>query len=312
MRTDELDYELPSELIAQTPLEPRDASRLLVVSGRGADLRLADAGFVDLAGLLAPGDVLVRNDTRVVPARTRFRRATGARIEVLFLEPVLDGDRAAARADGVGPARAVEWEALVRGRPREGETLVSEAGGDEFRVELRRRLGDGRWRIACLGDEPPARLLARFGETPLPPYIRADLDDADRYQTVYAAADGSAAAPTAGLHFTAAAGAALRARGIAIEQLTLHVGLATFKPVTADDLEDHPLHDEPFIVREDVWRRIDDAAADGPPRRRRRHDDGAPARRAARRQRDGRLDWSTEPSAGVPGCSSPRASSSRW
>jgi S-adenosylmethionine:tRNA ribosyltransferase-isomerase len=251
MRLDELDYELPPELIAQTPVEPRDASRLLVVSGRGAGLRLEDRRFSDLVSLLEPGDVLVRNDSRVFPARAFFRRTTGALIEVLFLEQLDDG------GDGG------EWEVLVRGKVREGEVLLSQVAGDAFRVELRRRFGDGRWALVCLGDESPSQLLAAYGETPLPPYIKQRLADPERYQTTYARDTGSAAAPTAGLHFTPALDAALVAAGIAIEHLTLHVGLGTFRPVTTDVVEDHPLHDEPFTVSADVWRRIDDAAAAG-------------------------------------------------
>ena len=251
LRLEELDYRLPEELIAQEPLEPRDASRLLVVRDRGEALRLADSRFVDLPRLLTPGDILVRNDTRVLPARTFFRRSTGGRIEVLFLEPVTVGVD-----DG-------EWEALVRGRVREGETLVAQGSGEHFKVELRRPLGGGRWTLVCLGKGSPLELLAAFGETPLPPYIKRRLEDPERYQTVYAHDPGSAAAPTAGLHFTPALDAALGAAGVAIEQLTLHVGLATFKPVTTAMVDDHPLHEEPFAVRSEVWQRISAAAAAG-------------------------------------------------
>ena len=183
MRLGELDYHLPDELVAQRPLEPRDASRLLVVHGCGEGLRLEDRRFADLVSLLEPGDVVVRNDTRVLPARAFFRRATGARIEVLFLEPV-------PTEDGGG-----EWEALVRGKVREGETLASQVAGEAFRIELRRPLGDGRWTLVCLGDESPAQLLAAYGETPLPPYIKQRLEDPERYQTTYARAVGSAASP---------------------------------------------------------------------------------------------------------------------
>jgi len=251
MRLGELDYHLPAELVAQRPLEPRDASRLLVVHGRGEGLRLEDQRFTDLVSLLEPGDVVVRNDTRVLPARAFFRRATGARIEVLFLEPL--------PAEGGGG----EWEALVRGKVREGETLASQVAGEAFRIELRRPLGDGRWTLVCLGDESPAQLLAAYGETPLPPYIKQRLEDPERYQTTYARAPGSAAAPTAGLHFTPALDAALSAAGVSIEHLTLHVGLATFKPVITDLVEDHPLHEEPFTASAEAWQRISDAAAAG-------------------------------------------------
>jgi len=278
MRLDELDYTLPPELIAQVPLEPRDASRLLVASGAGASLAFDDRAFRDLPGLLRPGDVLVRNDTRVIPARAHFRRATGGRVELLFLEP-LDGADAGATPSDSGPAAAPatasttpgegrpreSWEVLARGRLRPGETLRSEAAPAELAVEVGQRLGDGRWtvRTAGRGGESLGELLGRHGETPLPPYIRAALADPERYQTVYARLRGSAAAPTAGLHFTRELDGALRAAGIAIEHLTLHVGLATFKPVTAARLEDHPLHEEPYVVERTALARIAAARAAG-------------------------------------------------
>ncbi len=252
MRLDELDYALPPELIAQVPLEPRDASRLLVAAGAGASLALDDHAFHDLPGLLRPGDVLVRNDTRVIPARAHVRKATGGRVELLFLE----------RLDGQAQET---WEVLARGRLRPGETLRSEEAPGAFAVEVGKRLGDGRWsvRAAGSGDEPLGALLARHGETPLPPYIRTALADPERYQTVFARLRGSAAAPTAGLHFTADLDGALRAAGVAIEHLTLHVGLATFKPVTAARLEDHPLHEEPYVVERAALARIATARAAG-------------------------------------------------
>ncbi len=260
MRLDELDYDLPDELIAQVPAEPRDASRLLVAAGAGAFLRLGDKCFRDLPALLAPGDVLVRNDTRVIPARARFRKPTGGRIELLFVERLRDG------VSGAGPAATPDtWEVLARGRLHGGELLRSEAAPDAFAVEVAAPLGDGRFRVrpAAGVAEPLSHLLARYGETPLPPYIKTPLDDPERYQTVYARQRGSAAAPTAGLHFTAALDEALLAAGVTIEHLTLHVGLATFKPVTAARVEDHPLHEEPYVVDQAVWERVAAARAAG-------------------------------------------------
>jgi S-adenosylmethionine:tRNA ribosyltransferase-isomerase len=257
VRLDELDYELPAELIAQVPVEPRDASRLLVARGAGAGLELDDRRFGDLASLLAPGDVLVRNDTRVIPARAHFRKSTGGRIELLFLE------RQTAPAAADPPVEV--WQVLARGRLRGGETLRSEAAPEAFAVVVDEALGDGRWqvRLAAGLQGPVAVLLARHGETPLPPYIRTALADPERYQTVYARLQGSAAAPTAGLHFTPGLDDVLRRAGVVVEHLTLHVGLATFKPVTAERLEDHPLHEEPFVVDRAVWRRIAAARAAG-------------------------------------------------
>src|SRR3954453_2700488 len=216
MNTSELDYELPPELIAQRPAERRDESRLLVHSrGRpGVRHRL----FRDLPGELPPGTLVVVNDTRVVPARIRIEQPRG---EVLLLER-LGGD---------------EGEGLARPSRRR------RAGRRYGPVELLEELGEGRWRLRLAGE--PA------GETPLPPYITAPLDSPDRYQTVYARDAGSAAAPTAGLHFTDE----LLAR-LDVERVTLHVGLDTFRPVTADDLRAHQLHGERYDVSPEAWERI--------------------------------------------------------
>jgi S-adenosylmethionine:tRNA ribosyltransferase-isomerase len=216
---DELDYDLPPELIAQHPAERRDASRLLVFDrARGA---IRHRSFAELPDELS-GELVVVNDTRVVPARLHLRRATGGAVEILLLEQ-LD-------ADGT-------WEALARPsrRLRAGERLGP--------VELLEPLGDGRWRIRLEG-EPQ-------GEAPLPPYITAPLADPERYQTVYADESGSAAAPTAGLHFTPE----LLAR-LDVERVTLHVGLDTFRPLATGTLEEHELHGERYAVRPDAWRRI--------------------------------------------------------
>jgi S-adenosylmethionine:tRNA ribosyltransferase-isomerase len=222
MDTAELDYELPTELIAQRPVSPRDASRLLVYRRESATIE--HAHFSDLPVLLRD-ELVVVNDSRVVPARLRLRRASGGAVEVLLLEP--------AAGDAV-------WEALARPtrRLRAGERLGP--------VELLEPLGDGRWLIRLDG-EPN-------GETPLPPYIREPLDDPERYQTVYAREPGSAAAPTAGLHFTTAVLADL-----APYRVTLHVGLDTFRPVAGSRLEEHVLHGERYEVAADTWRRIADA-----------------------------------------------------
>ncbi len=257
----DLEYELPPELIAQHPLERRDTSRLLalrrelpgdeegVAAGeegrvpREVARELRDLRFADLPGLLCPGDVLVRNDTRVFPARAFFRRATGGRVEVLFLRRAVTdcGDE--------------RWEALLRGRPCPGELLGAEED-ESWCLRCEERLGQGRWVLANEGRRPVLELLAEVGKTPLPPYIRAPLADGERYQTVYARAVGSAAAPTAGLHFTAAVDAALAAVGVTIETVTLHVGLGTFKPLQKELLDDNRLHDERFSVEGAAWRRI--------------------------------------------------------
>jgi S-adenosylmethionine:tRNA ribosyltransferase-isomerase len=265
LRLEDLDYELPEELVAQAPAEPRDASRVLVC--RRPDGRPDDRVFSDLPVLLREGDVLVRNDTRVFPARTFFRRATGGRIEVLFLRPssaaedgVGNGARDAAAASG-GPVEV--WEALLRGRPRDGEVLWNEALGEAWPLVAVRPLGDGRWLVSSRHERPLLDLLEEVGAMPLPPYIHRHLGDPERYQTTYARLVGSAAAPTAGLHFTPALDAALVAAGVTIETVTLHVGLGTFKPLSHETLAAERLHSETYAVDAAVWARLLAARAQG-------------------------------------------------
>ncbi|HSI98012.1 MAG TPA: tRNA preQ1(34) S-adenosylmethionine ribosyltransferase-isomerase QueA [Gaiellaceae bacterium] len=223
MDTAALDYELPTELIAQHPAEPRDSSRLLVY--RPSSGAIEHRVFGELPDLLA-GELVVINDTRVVPARLRLRRASGGAVEVLLLE----------RHEGHGL-----WEGLARPdrRLRSGERLGP--------VELVEPLGGGRWLLRLEG-EPD-------GEAPLPPYIREPLADPDRYQTVYASHPGSAAAPTAGLHFTSE----LLAR-LDTARVTLHVGLDTFRPIVSPKIEAHELHGERYRVEARAWERIASAA----------------------------------------------------
>jgi S-adenosylmethionine:tRNA ribosyltransferase-isomerase len=216
MNTSELDYELPEELIAQHPAARRDGSRLLVYSRATGEVR--HAVFRDLPGELPADTLAVLNDTRVVPARIPIESPRG---EVLLLER-LGGD---------------EWEALAR------PTRRLRAGRTYGPVELLEHLGEGRWRLRLAG--------APAGEVPLPPYIREPLADADRYQTVYAREEGSAAAPTAGLHFTAE----LLAR-LPVERVTLHVGLDTFRPLAEETVEEHAIHGERYEVLPEAWERI--------------------------------------------------------
>ena len=218
MKVSELDYDLPPELIAQRPLDRRDGSRLLVYDRATREVR--HRRFDELPAELA--HVVVLNDTRVIPARIPLRREGGGTAEVLLLE----------RVDGNGL-----WEGLARPsrRLRPGERLGP--------VELVEPLGEGRWRLRLVGDA--------VGETPLPPYITEPLADPARYQTVFARDGGSAAAPTAGLHFTRE----LLAR-LDVEYVTLHVGLDTFRPVAVDELHEHELHGERYEVRPEAWERI--------------------------------------------------------
>jgi S-adenosylmethionine:tRNA ribosyltransferase-isomerase len=215
MKSSELDYDLPPELIAQHPAARRDGSRLLIYDRALGEVR--HRTFGDLPGAVGNALVVV-NDTRVVPARIPIEQPRG---EVLLLEAVGKG----------------EWEALAR------PTRRLRAGRRYGPVELLEHLGEGRWRVRL--DGQPA------GETPLPPYISEPLADPERYQTVYAREAGSAAAPTAGLHFTPE----LLGR-LATERVTLHVGLDTFRPVAVDDLADHRLHGERYAVTSAAWERI--------------------------------------------------------
>lgn len=236
MHLDEFDYHLPDDRIAQTPIEPRDAARLLVDRGEAAPDHLH---VRDLDQLLGEGDLLVVNDTKVIPARLRLARHSGGAAEVLLLEP-LDGQRR-------------RWEAMVRpGRKlKPGERLVGPDGADLVEIGNRTSAGDTT-EVTVLGEDDPIDTLVRVGEMPLPPYITAPLEQQDRYQTVYAAEPASAAAPTAGLHFTPELLDRLAARGVETARVELVVGLDTFKPVSVDDPRDHPMHSERYRVPAEV------------------------------------------------------------
>jgi S-adenosylmethionine:tRNA ribosyltransferase-isomerase len=219
MRTAELDYDLPPELIAQRPLPRRDDSRLLVYERPTGATR--HRSFRDLPDELPDGALVVVNDTRVLPARLHVRRPGGRKAEVLLLEPLGNG----------------HWEALAR------PTRRLRAGMRLGVVELVEHRGEGRWLVKLEGR--PA------GEAPLPPYIVEPLADPERYQTVYAEEEGSAAAPTAGLHFTP-----LLLGELEVERITLHVGLDTFRPVSTEELDEHELHSERYRVEQGAWERI--------------------------------------------------------
>lgn len=237
MRVDLFDFELPPERIALRPVRPRDAARMLVAAG---DAPLADRHVRDLPGLLRAGDVLVFNDTRVIPAQ-------------------LEGRRGAARIGATLHKRVDlrRWQAFVRNakRLREGDRIEFPAG---VAATAEERHADGSWTLAFAGDEPVEVLLERAGQMPLPPYIAGkratDANDLSDYQTMFAARDGAVAAPTAALHFTPELMTALDAVGVRQETLTLHVGAGTFLPVKAEDTADHAMHSE--------WGRIDAVTAD--------------------------------------------------
>jgi S-adenosylmethionine:tRNA ribosyltransferase-isomerase len=234
MKTSDFDYELPERLIAQAPLEERDASRMLVVDPVERSLRHSIVR--ELPAFLDDGDLLVLNDTRVFPARLKGERSPGKAAEVLLLRHQ-DGEES-------------EWEAMVRPARRLPPGSIVRFKESELKVEIGKAAsGRSRW-VRFLANDP-MREIRRIGEMPTPPYIHQPLDDPDRYQTVYAQREGSAAAPTAGLHFTPALLDALRARGIGMTFVTLHVGLDTFAPVRVDDPKDHPIHTETFEISEE-------------------------------------------------------------
>lgn len=238
MRTDDFDYELPPHLIAQEPVEPRDASRLLVLDRRAQSWR--HLHFRELPEVLKPGDLLVRNNSLVVPARLRGERvSSGGRWEGLFLREEAPG----------------RWEILAktRGHPRPGEVIEVGRG---LRLELVERRDGGRWVVGVRDPRPAVDVLKEHGEMPLPPYIRkgrAGEDDRQRYQTVHARIPGSVAAPTAGLHFTDDLWRRLEDRGVGSLDVTLHVGIGTFRPIEAETIDAHVMHAE--------WAELDEANA---------------------------------------------------
>jgi S-adenosylmethionine:tRNA ribosyltransferase-isomerase len=239
VRVSELDYELPEELIAQRPAEPRDASRLLVVDvGRNT---IAHHTFRDLPNFLRPGDALVLNETKVLPARVEARKPTGGLVELLFLRDL-------------GPDRDGAWEVLARPSKRLRPNLVLSAGGEQLR--LLKSLGDGHWVVS--GSDLRG-LLRRSGRMPLPPYIRPTPEAEEHYQTVYARNEGSVAAPTAGFHFTDKVLEGAERAGARIARITLHVGLGTFMPVRTERLEEHTMHAEHYGVPREAARIVEGA-----------------------------------------------------
>ena len=245
MKTSDFDYLLPPELIAQTPTETRDRSRLLVLNRQTGAMH--HKRFYDLVSFLQPGDVLVMNDTRVIPARLQGRKlATGARVEILLLRHI----------------DFCYWEAMVKPAKKLSPGSVIEIavpGKAPLKAEIRDVLGEGI-RTISFSDESN---LFRAGEMPLPPYIHTHLEDPGRYQTVYAYEQGSAAAPTAGLHFTPEILQSIKNKGIEPLFVTLHIGLDTFRPVKVDDPYKHPIHREFGTISEEVANRISLAKKEG-------------------------------------------------
>ena len=246
MKTSDFYYELPQELIAQDPLEDRSASRLMLLERKSG--AVTHEQFRHLPSFLRPGDCLVINDTKVLPARLHGKKAdTGASIEILLLKRLSDTD----------------WETLVRPgkkcRPGTEILFYSQEHPDEdpvLRATVQEILEEGNRRIRFFFDGVFEEILDQLGEMPLPPYITHKLQDKNRYQTVYAAIDGSAAAPTAGLHFTKELLEQIREMGVHIVHITLHVGLGTFRPVKVDDVQNHHMHSEYYEISEEAAEKI--------------------------------------------------------
>lgn len=245
MKLSDFMYDLPEERIAQTPVEPRDHSRLMVL--HRDDHSIEHKHFYDIIDYLNPGDALVINETRVIPARLIGERPTGGACEILLLKQL-------------SPKR---WETLVRPgkKLRPGAEVIF--GNGRLTAKIAETLPDGGRIVDFMCEGPMEAALDELGEMPLPPYIHEKLQNRERYQTVYARQEGSAAAPTAGLHFTPELMGRIREKGIDIVPVLLHVGLGTFRPVKVDNVEDHEMHSEYFEVSEDAAKRINAAKERG-------------------------------------------------
>ncbi len=247
MKLSEFEYDLPDDLIAQRPLEQRDESRLIVLDRRMDGIR--ETRFGNFPRYLREGDLLVVNETKVIPARIYAARRTGGRVEVFLTNRIGEG----------------EWTAMLRPARRisEGETLLVGEEGHEILVG--ERAGDGSWRVRLPEGLTESEFLASFGHVPLPPYIKREDEESDRerYQTIFAKTDGSVAAPTAGLHFTDRVLREISRHGVTVLPLTLHVGPGTFRPLTEERVEDNRLLPELVTIREDIMREILEAKGAG-------------------------------------------------
>ncbi|HBA37366.1 MAG TPA: tRNA preQ1(34) S-adenosylmethionine ribosyltransferase-isomerase QueA [Firmicutes bacterium] len=246
MKTEDFNYDLPEELIAQTPLKDRSSSRLLVLNRKTNSYE--DKRFTDIVDHLNPGDALVINDTKVIPARLiGLKEETGARIEILLLKN-LEGNL---------------WEALSRPTKRLKVGTVILFGEGMLKARVEEILEEGIVHISLIYEGILMEVLEKLGTMPLPPYIHEELKDQGRYQTVYAEYLGSAAAPTAGLHFTEDLLKEIEKKGIKIVHVTLHVGLGTFRPVEEDDIRDHKMHVEHFVMSEESACVLQETKRDG-------------------------------------------------
>ncbi|WOA38570.1 tRNA preQ1(34) S-adenosylmethionine ribosyltransferase-isomerase QueA [Enterococcus faecalis] len=246
LSTEDFDFDLPEELIAQTPLKDRASSRLLVVNKETGDME--DKHFHDILDELQPGDALVMNNTRVLPARLYGEKPeTGGHLEVLLLTNT-EGDT---------------WETLIKPAKRAKVGTEIQFGDGRLKAVVKEELEHGGRIIEFKYDGIFLEILESLGEMPLPPYIKERLDDPDRYQTIYAEENGSAAAPTAGLHFTKELLEEIKAKGVHLVYLTLHVGLGTFRPVSVDNIEEHHMHSEFYRLTEEAAKQLNEVRQAG-------------------------------------------------
>ena len=246
LTTEDFDYDLPQELIAQTPLKERDQSRLLVLDSKTG--KYQDDYFYNVIDRLNPGDALVMNDSRVMPARLYgVKPETGGHVEVLLLNNT-DGDN---------------WESLVKPAKRAKVGTEISFGDGKLTATVTEELEHGGRMIEFHYDGIFMEILDQLGEMPLPPYIKEKLDDPEMYQTVYSREIGSAAAPTAGLHFTKELLKKIEDKGVKLVYLTLHVGLGTFRPVSEENIEDHKMHSEFYRLTEDAAKTLNEVKANG-------------------------------------------------
>ncbi|WP_417637610.1 tRNA preQ1(34) S-adenosylmethionine ribosyltransferase-isomerase QueA [Enterococcus faecalis] len=246
LSTEDFDFDLPEELIAQTPLKDRASSRLLVVNKETGDME--DKHFHDILDELQPGDALVMNNTRVLPARLYGEKPeTGGHLEVLLLTNT-EGDT---------------WETLIKPAKRAKVGTEIQFGDGRLKAVVKEELEHGGRIIEFKYDGIFLEILESLGEMPLPPYIKERLDDPDRYQTVYAEENGSVAKPTAGLHFTKELLEEIKAKGVHLVYLTLHVGLGTFRPVSVDNIEEHHMHSEFYRLTEEAAKQLNEVRQAG-------------------------------------------------
>ena len=245
MKLEEFDYNLPEELIAQVPIQKRDESKLMVVDRE--ERTIEDKVFKDIIDYLNPGDCLVRNNTKVIPARLYGKKDTGANVEFVLLKQ-LEGDI---------------WESIVRpgNKLKPGSKVIF--GNGLLKAEILDVLEDGTRKVKFEYDGIFNEILDKIGLMPLPPYIHESLKENDRYQTVYAKYEGSAAAPTAGLHFTPELLKKIEEKGIKIANVTLHVGIGTFRPVKEEDIEEHKMHTEHFYIKQEDVDKINETKKNG-------------------------------------------------